>query len=461
MSVYVSSDSLKPSDHLVEQAYSYGYGGLGPPVLMDSAGDGQQESNLMGTNTATVFSHGGSIYKLLNRQQVPLATVIVRSTDGGATWTVPDAANAPAFQNCTGYYDAASATVICVYVTLGGQLRLITFDLTSQTWVPNASVGPAALVRPCPAIWLRPNGSYLILYQKQLTVTGTGLSAVTFDPTFSTWGTPFDVGENITLLLGWDAAQSSCDMGHTRMTMDSGGVVHVFFTTQSLQVAPVIWGNRVFYQQINLDNTLGAFFDFPGQVAPFPAFPYDTQQLTVYSGVPFGSPIIVGANIILPVAVRNDSHIDRFPHQLPSIYIGTPVAAPVWSMAPVTDPQFTVDPGTIADDFIWIQQAPSISYDGSILYIVYSAQDEDGQNLARLRMCQTASPSTPLLGWSASTIFDLQVSASPPGFQFPTQFLSGAGAFSAIVAPPVVLPFLRIDPRALPVVALPSSHHCT
>ena len=464
--IYVSADSLKPSDHTVEQAYYYGDGSsvpFGPPVLIDS-GDGQEETLLPAGNTQSVFVYGGNLYKLLNRQQV-FATVICKSTDGGATWTVLDSANSPLFETCSGFFDETNGLVICAYVDANGaagNIRLRNFNLATGLWeVVNPHVGPATGQAASIAVFQRTDNTVIVLFQNRNSFNPgdpSGLAAVVYDPVATSWGSTFDVGAALLLLPGWDATQTIVNMSNVRVTMDSAtGVIHSFFSTSSIQTVPVVWGNRVFYQAIKLDNSLGSFNDFPGQVAPFPAPPYNKQQLEAFSGPPFGNPLIIGSNILLPVSQRNDSLIDRFPFQLPNLYIGTPLAAPMWTLQPGT-----IDPGPLADDFIWIQQAPSITYDGTTVSVVYSAQDEDGQNLARLRMTQTTDTTTyAAASWTGQTIFDLQVDA-PVGFNFPTQFLSGAGAFSPLASPPppVTLSYSMINARGLCLVPLPDPKKC-
>jgi hypothetical protein len=470
--VYVSADSLDPAVPANEAAFSYG-GTLpfGPPVQIDSL-DGQQDSLLPATNTRTVFQFGTAIYKLLNRQQT-FATIICKSTDSGATWTVLDAAHQPAFETGSGWFDLANSKVTVAYVDANGaagNIHLIDFDLIAGLWgAPYAHVGP---ITGNPAgtsisIVKRSDGTYVIFYNISSGLgvgLPTGLNAVVYDPaTF--WGVPFDLGTNITTLTGWDSTQTRVQMQGFKVTVDSLGICHCFFNTTSNQVAPVIWGNRVFYQQLLLNNTLptaaNAFLDFPGQVAPFPAFPYNTQQLNAFSGPPMGNPVIVGNSILLPVAQRNDSVVDRFPHQLANLYIGTPVSAPVWTLlSPIGLPGTSIDPGAMINDNIQIQEAPCITFDGVTVSLVYSAQDDDGTNLARLRMTQTTDIVNFALGtWTGQTIFDLQT--GPPAFNIPGQFLSGAGAFSPAGAPPPTFTGpVFIATQFLAVIPLPKPKKC-
>ncbi len=469
--VYISADSFSPADHVTEKAYFYGGGpGYPAPIDMDSGGAGEQNALLPAGNTRGSFVYGGKLFQML-ADQTAQTTIMVKSSDNGATWSVADSLNSLAFDSSSGYFDSAGGTVTIAYISNNagaGALRLIVFDLITETWgAVLPSVGPMADNNAGVTIWVRSDGTYLVIYPGRLTVTGSGISAVAYDPIGATWGTPFDPGINITTLPGWDATQTGVSIGDVRSIVDPAtGIVHLFFGTLSLQTVPVVWGNRVFYQQILLDNstpaTVNRFFDFPGQVAPFPAFPYNTQQLNVFSGVPFGNPVIVGSNIVLPVSYRNDSVIDRFPHQLPTVYLGTPISAPVWSLPPVTDPQSTIDPGTLVNDLIWIQEAPCISFDGNTMYVAYSAQADDGSNLSRIRLCSSSNLANPQddASWSATTIFDLTIDA-PPGFNFVGQFLSGAGVFTPLASPPLPANYPRLlNSRALSAIPLPRPKPC-
>ncbi len=87
---------------------------------------------------------------------------------------------------------------------------------------------------------------------------------------------------------------------------------------------------------------------------------------------------------------------------------------------------------------------------------MYTAEDADGQDKARLRLSQTTDVTTFLTGWSGQTIFDLQIDA-PPGFNFSaSQFISGAGIFAGPAAPVVPQIAYYINAQSLHVVNLPN-----
>ena len=428
-SVFLSADSLTP-DLLAERSYSYGAGPSYAPVLIDPAGNGEQASLLCAGNTRAVFKFGRAIYKLLNRQQAP-ATVLCKSTDDGATWSVLDSGNSPAFLCCSGYFDLASSTVYCAFNSVNaasGAIHLINFNLITETWgaAYGTSGAPTSAQSAGIAIWLRPDNTLAVLFDNRGDFVGTesGIGAAVYDLTGAAWRAPFDVGVALLGLTGWDNTLTVVNFSQSSSVLDPAtGTIHCFFNTLSTVISPT-WNNRVFYQQILLSDALGVFFDFPGQTAPFPAPPRNTQQLIAFSGPPMGNPVIVGDFLVLPVLMRNDT-ADVFPHQLANVYLGSPVDNPAW----VLDTAASIDPGAFSDDTIYPNEAPTLSFNGSTLYAVFTAQDSDGQLFARLRLCQTSDLSNPAAAWSALTAYDLQT-GPPPGFQSPDQELVGAAIFA-------------------------------
>jgi len=430
--VFISADSLSPDDQVTELAYSYGPGPTYTPVQIDSAG--QQATLIPASNTRCMFQFGDAIYKLVNRQSNPFATVVCKSIDSGATWEVLDSAGSPAFETCSGYFDGS--IVVCAFVNAngtGGDINLINFDLALETWsaVYGTAGAPAAAQSAAITIWKRPDDTLLVLFGSRDDFDPGGNSGIGGVVYNGAWGVPFDVGAALLGLTGWDSTQTVVTFPHSTSAMDSTGRVHCFFNTGSVQTVPVVWGNRCFYQAIELDDSLGSFLDFPGQVAPFPAFPYNRQQLTAFQGSPMGQPVVVNDAIVLPVLMRNDSTIDRFPLELANVYIGSPLAAPVWAL----DTAGTIDPGALVDDFIFPQEAPAAFFDGTTIYALFPAQDEDGQDFARLRLAQTTNLDNPAAGWTALTAFDLQVDA-PPDFNFSGQVLTSPAVFAPGAAPP-------------------------
>ncbi len=423
--VVIFADSLDPNGQTTEQSYTYGPGATYPvPILIDAA----NEECAAYTSTTAIWSYQGALYKLLVGL-TPHQAVICKSLDSGATWIVLDTGNGPLSIRIGPSLDEAAGIVYCAFRNEGNnRVNLINFDLVTETWgAVYGTLGPVMVAGV--SAWKRPDDTILVAYQG---IIGSGADAAVFDLTSGTWAAAFDAGANITTLPAYDGNQTSVDMLRCTAVMEDTGRVHLFFQTISLQAGPPFWGGRVFYQAIELDDSLGAFFDFPGQST----LTAGTQDLVAFSGVPMGRPVLVNGFIVLPV-LQTNRNSDPFPHQLANVYLGAPIDNPVWS----TTMGDTIDPGALIDDFIWPQDTPFASFDGTTIYVVLSCQDEDGQNFARLRLCQTLNLANPALGWSAFTAFDLQVDA-PPGFNFATQELTLASVFAPAPAPvPASAPF--------------------
>jgi hypothetical protein len=453
--VYISADSWKDSGQTVEPSYFYGPGPTyGPPVEFDSAGDGEGGAGFWSaSNTRGVFVWGVALYKMLQRDFATSGTphlLIAKSTNDGLTWNILDSTNSPVDFG-VGHFDNTTAKVYCA-LSVSGSIVLHNFDLTTETWgtvygasgAPVVDTGTGDLSIRC--VWLRPNNTLLVMYSSKVGFPlGTGFGGATYDFSVSTWSTPFDCGANIIGLTGWDAGTGwdSISPGTFQSSvMDANGIVHFFFETASLRTSPVIWGNRCFYQAINLDNSLGSFYDFPGQVAPLYMWNGTTpmQDLTSYTASPMGKPAIVGDIIVLPVLNVNKSPSwpagDPWPQQLANVYIGTPVSAPVWikdSTKTIDPDALIIDPINYTNEMFWPQEAPFLSFNGTTIYGIFPSQDYDGQNEARLRLCQTTNLASPANGWTSATVFDVQVDASPSGFNFSTQVL---------IAPTILAPLV-------------------
>ena len=299
------------------------------------------------------------------------------------------------------------------------------FNLAAGEWgAPYGLISPPGDVSGVGVIiWKRPDNTLLVAYSNRdsfVSGAASGLGYAVYDLTANSWGSVADLGANATALTGWDSTQTIFNMsagGSPASIMDSTGRCHFFFFATSTETTPVIWGNRCFYQAVEADGSLGSFYDFPGQVAPL--FTWNSsvpmQDLTAYSGSPMGTPVIIGDAIALPVLNVNTSPNypvgDQWPQQLPNLYIGTPLSAPVWTK----DSTKTIDPGAIADDSIWAQEAPVMACDGTTLVAVYTAQNSSA-NFARLRVCQTTNLTDPTLGWTASTVYDIGVNTPPGSF---------------------------------------------
>lgn len=439
--VFITADSLLPTGLNPETAYSYGPGPVysNAQVQIDPAGNTSQGASLIAaSNTRGVWVFNGASYKMLNRQRAPRATVILKSLDNGASWTVLDEVNSPAVQTCSGF--VSGSTVYCAFNTAAdgtaGFINLINFDMNTGMWGPVYGIAGAPAIDRGPSIsvWLRPNNTLLVFFSNRSTFNPgdpSGIGGVSFDLGVPGWNAPFDAGAAITALPGWNATNTMVQ--RTTSVMDASGRVHLFLNATGLNVGPPLWTNRCFHQAFELDDSFGSFTDFPGQ----DAVGVDGKlALASFSGSPLGGAVIVNDTIVLTVSMTNRL-APPFPPRLANVYLGSPVASPAWIM----DDQKTIDPGALIDSLISIQEAPAASFDGTTMYAVYSAQNGTGQNLARLRLCTSTNTGTPADGWFGITIFDLEFD-SPPGFNFSAQQFVGEPSIAVPVSViPILFPF--------------------
>jgi hypothetical protein len=420
---YITCDLQRPSDN-AETCFSLGYQHFAPTEI-DTAGNASESASLTpASNTRGVFKRGNALYKLLNRQHAPFGTVICKSINQGGSWTLLDGANSPTSNAASGFYDAASSSVFCAFNSAvpAGNVNLITFNLVTEKWgaVFGVAGAPAVFGGESFTVWKRPDSTLLVLFDDRNSFNvgdPSGISAAAFNLDTGVWGAAFDVGANVIALPSWDSTQSLLTINRSSSVMDSTGIVHVFMNVTSLQLVPVIWSNRCFYQAIRLNNSLGSFFDFPGQVAPLTG---GKQDLVAFSGAPLGIPVIVNNTIVLPVLNTNRG-ADPLPSQLANVYLGTPVSGPVWSK----DVTKTIDPGAIVDDSIWPQEVPMLVFDGVSISATFGAAGTGGQVLYRVRLCQTLNLGSPSDSWAAQTI--LNVSDFPIFAAVPGQSVSTAG----------------------------------
>ena len=385
------------------------------PSLIDPTNKGQY-----GPSSATMgpWVYQGNLYQLLSYGSALTggAVELLKSTDGGVTWVELDTANHPPYINGNGNFDGDHKVYVAFRTNdsvLPAAINLATFDLSTGTWSAAYGTVGAPTTGAVAQIWQRPDNTLLVVHDPRAgtgVTTGTGFDVAIYDLVAAAWVSTFDAGTEMTALAGWDSTQTRAATGQSTGMIDSTGRVHLFWNTSSIQTVPVVWGNRVFYQAIELNNALGSFFDFPGQAVPVAG----QQALQAYTGPPMGQAQVVGSQLVLPVL----AYVGGFPAELACVYLGAPVDNPVWSL----DTAKPIDP-TASVDGVWAQQAPNLTSDGSSLYAIYSAQDATGFiNFARLRLCQTFNLAAPADGWSASTVFDMTTD-SPPGFYYVGQYL--------------------------------------
>jgi hypothetical protein len=318
-------------------------------------------------------------------------TGVLKSIDGGATWFEQHGAGAPTGEINAGFYNPSTGIITVAWRANGIPplgVALQDFDTNSDTWGAAYGSGSvtANIVGGC---FRRPDGSVLIIYSVP-TGTDSALWASVWDG--ASW-TSFDAGINIESLPGWDAPTMSVVGNQVQQLMDSTGRVHLLFYTQAFPfIGPEVWSKRCFYQAIETDNSLGSFFDFPGQ---------DTvpQDLQSFSGGPIGRPVIVADNIVLPVLRKAPSFITSYA----TLYIGTGLSNPSWTewTGDGTDPNFGY---TLNDGYP--MECPYAATDGESIAIITVNQDPaNGDPYRVLRISATRDLTTFLTGWMPDTFY--------------------------------------------------------
>ena len=338
-------------------------------------------------NGVVVF--GNALYCVLITPGV--GTGVFQSTDAGATWQQLDLGGAPTDQNGVACFDGVSQLIVCLEANATSQIYLQNFDLTLGNWsAPYASGGPTGL--PV-AVYQRADADDIVAV--------VGFSGEATRLSFANWnGTIWasqDAGQNITTLPGWDATQTFVAPEIVPTLLDGSNNLHIFFQTESTISTPgAQWENLIFYQEILPNNTLGSFFQFPGQ-QPLTG----PQQLLCTSGRnPVGRPIMLDGSIILPCSITSPLFPSNPSAQTPSLYTGT---ANVWTLSPVDT---GIDPDTAIDPDLSPSQAPGLWNTGTGIIVAIWPRPSTVSDSGQLRLAQTSNLASPTLGWTAQTIFD-------------------------------------------------------
>ncbi len=379
------------------------------PVLMSDPGHGdgavasQNQQTGGGGASRGQFVFNGALYCLLQLQGnhiTPSLLYMVKSSDNGATWADLDFANSPqtsaqpapnppsngsclfddVLQLLTVAYNAADVS--------GGinvAIKLRDFDLVTETWGADYATVGAPTCFGCNQLFRRSDGSVVFLHNTNPPSPNvTGLTASVFAA--GVWSS-FAVDTNI--------GATTSNSGSSAVMDPATDIIHVFLTTKGAGNI-----NFVTYQQILPDNSLGPFFNFTNEFANL-----GTTGAIVEA---MGNPIIVGDQILWG-QVPTDGTV-------PSIMVGTPLSAPVWSVlgSPGIDAGF---PGASSSTI-----QPTLAFDGTTIYAVYVFLENDFTTHS-IRLAQTTNLLNPLAGpWTAAEIYD--DSTGPItwdlGVQFPT-----------------------------------------
>lgn len=348
----------------------------GAPVIIDSVTFGEQWSEAT-PSTSMVFGPwlvGGNLYEVLVPQDTtgtstPQLCNVWKSTDGGLTWTAMDSANAILVRGFQACCDGLKITVVNSLYPVGiipVDMHVIEFDLATDLWGAQGGASPAQSVTGAQLILPRSDGSKIIVYAS-LANTNGDLDAVSWKA--GVWGTPFNI---VSFAPG-------NGFGFVSGCIDTTNTAHVFFTDLS---------NVSNYQAILLSNALGA-----------------TSVLVDANFILEGIPICDGTRIMLPVG-------DSFgPAIRPSLWVGTPLAAPVWTLYSDIDPAYAASNN--------MGTSPMANIIGGKLYILSGYYNAAVQ----FRLSETSDFVT--WGFSSTTVYDMLSTPPPPGVDFVGQTLTG------------------------------------
>lgn len=377
---------------------------MATPVQIDPINGGQLPAQYSSFTFGPVLD-GSNLYTLLTDNT---GFEMMKSTDGGVTWTAMDTANAPATGGGSGWFDQPSHTFWTCYADLGNQLGVAKFNTTTDKWATVATGGPATgLAYGCA---LRSDGSLFCCYSGS---SASQLSALSFNTGTSTFGPEFDAGAGILTLPEYSVLVGT--LNPTFALDSTGDNVYVAFMTEDFSPTPLM-NDGVFFQVISLTDALGNFFVFPGQIGNPPP---TTLDMRTANGPFMGPPIDCGGgNIFLGIARVNST--TGFNHA--SGYISTDTGA-TWTE--ITTPN-GIDPAVSGSNpFDNAQFAPFSFFDGTTLTVVYAQVVGGVTPAGAIRACQTVpnfgvDPNT--WAWVATTalrITQIPGSVAGDGFSFP------------------------------------------
>ncbi len=317
------------------------------------------------------------------------------------------------------HYPGTGNTVYVAYKPTGADpVTFINFDLVSETWGTPYGDGAGSPTTNAVAIWAlfrRPDQSLLVVYGTSGFNIGPAKASTLFyqsyDPLGDTWSSVGDPGANWVVLPAYGEAGLFYSVGQYTsgyFIPCDGTAVLIFQVLSTGNHTPTpLWDGRVFSQVINPDNSLGGFFDFPGQDAS-PQLMVDRPSI--------GSVLVLRDKVVLGVTQSTQALV--FPDDFPTIYVGTPLNNPIWTLKPGTS---GIDAAAVGD--ATLQPESPTFLGGSIdaitgtMYFVWSVADAAGVvPYARIRRSTCTNLAFPLVGpWTAETIYDMTVDG-PPGF---------------------------------------------
>ena len=365
-------------------------GGFVAPAPVDPVNLSIQPGPTYGFNTMIdgPYPYGGNLYTVLATHDATPVINVFKSTDGGLTWsTALNPGGAPAQLSFESSFDGIH-TLNIVISGDGTDTQIVAFNLLAETWgAPSATLNGLFPY----VILSRSDGSCI--------VAGTSTTSLHIDYAIlsGTWSAQVHLDTSAWAIMVAPIGALSC-LG----TIDSADRSHFVFSFGDNNGGPV---EDIFYQAVSSGGSLGSFFQYPN---------VGTVITSDVSGGFRAVPGILPNAVVVPMATVNGLNNEL------SVYIGTPLAAPVWTLHQTIDPGFTTS-GSVGYD------QPSARLSGGVLRIIYSPGT--GGTFSFLRVCQTSDFVT--FVFSNSTVFDYTSSLVPAGFVFAGQSVYEALSLAA------------------------------
>ncbi len=363
------------------------------PVFIDAADQSEApgRSGTVGTGIPVVYN--GALYMPLV-PNVNFSTMqIFKSLDGGKTWVQIGQASTPPGTNAAVVFDGNHSFIVAfstLNTTATGALNLMNFDLATESWGAAYGTAGAPATQNVYGVYLRSDGSIIVIHNPRTSSgvlgTGSGLFAAVFAA--GVWATNFDAGTGIAALPGYDVTQDFTNWA-AAVVNPATGKLYVFFSTTGA-LGPPNWDGRVFFQLINLNNSLGTFFDFPGNDGA------GTPQIfSVRSSVP----VLTANQVVLGIVQAGGT--GGGPDDFVTLLVGTGLNAPTFVYAPAPG----IDPDYFDNVPVDGSTAPYLLFDGQTLFALYVATSSLTINGNELRLCYTNAADVSA-GWAAVTIFN-------------------------------------------------------
>jgi hypothetical protein len=360
-----------------------------PPIAIDDASNGNIPPQAMANGAqvyAGPFLFGGALYVVLQTGTFPvLSCDVFTSTDNGLTWSGLDLGGSA---NNTGNFGCSFDGIHTIRIAWSGVfapaakglLQMEDFDLVAGTWGGAfATGGPESLyVYACEFLG---NGNTLVIYSEDNFVSANPLRNGAIWS--GSWSAAFDLNTKVAIALG---PTNGIDDVFNYVMNAAKTVMHCTFFVNDVSANAFLC-----YQAVNQDGTLGPVHTFANAGDSFGSGPpADTIGLAGDNVIIFFSQEFVGFQ---------------------SVWVGTPISAPVWTETLQIDPDSLLDPTITGND----PGIPLLA--GSILYLAYTIQTDPGNQKNRIRLLQTSNLSNPALGWTGATIFNGATNGGPGWIQ--------------------------------------------